>query len=64
MDDRPLDADGLAKAIAKMTYAELVKVGEDLFRMTQTDDGKELWDLTQKHQWADMLSNWAETRED
>lgn len=62
--DEVQDAEDLAKAIAGMTYANLVQVATELWEMTQEGDGPQLWNLKEKHQWAEMLSAWAESKAD
>ena len=59
----PFGADDLAKAIRSMTFADLMKVACDLHGMSQTDGGQEIWDLREKHTWAEMLDAWAESKE-
>ncbi len=56
----------LARFIFDMRYEDLRDLGRNLHEMTQSDDGKDLWDLTKEDQWAELLFCWAEAnvRED
>lgn len=54
----------LARGIREMRYDDLSELGRELHEMTQSDDGKSLWDLSQRHQWAEVLFAWAEAQAD
>ncbi len=59
--EKPLSKVGLAQAIYDMRYEDLRSVGHDLHSMTQSEDGRSIWDLSKASDWPEMLFAWAES---
>lgn len=53
----------LADAIVGMSYSDLSEIGRELHDMTQSEDGKTIWDLSDHRQWSEMLYSWAQAQE-
>ena len=47
-------------AIKELKYHEMKRFAAQLYEMTQSEDGKQIWDLSNQKEWCDLLYYAAE----